>query len=120
MPFKIIQLLAYKCPNCLKSKAFKEQKGLSRILIPKMKNCCSNCNFSFNKEPGFYYGAMYISYGLTIIESITVFIVAQQLFEVQSNAKIIGIIAVTMMFLMRFNYKLSRILWLNIFKNYQN
>ena len=116
----IAQILSYKCPNCKQSSAFECQKGISKIAIPKMKSECSNCSFSFNKEPGFYYGAMYVSYGLTVAESIIIFIIAQQFFEALFDPKIIGIIATVIILLMRFNYKLSRMLWLNLFKNYQH
>lgn len=120
MKHKLFQILTHKCPNCGESNAFEMQKGFAKIAIPKMKSDCSNCGFRFHKEPGFYYGAMYVSYGLTVAQSIVIFIVAQQFFEPLFDPRIIGIIAISMMFLMRFNYKLSRMIWLNLFKNYQH
>lgn len=32
-----------------------------------MNSVCSNCEVSFEPEPGFYFGAMYVSYGFTIL-----------------------------------------------------
>jgi len=63
---------------------------------------------------------MYVSYGLTVTESVIIFIIAQQFFEALFDPKIIGIIATVIILLMRFNYKLSRMLWLNLFKNNQH
>jgi hypothetical protein len=31
-----------------------------------MYDCCPNCGLRFNREPGYFLGAMYISYGLGI------------------------------------------------------
>jgi hypothetical protein len=32
-----------------------------------MNKSCSSCEASFEPEPGFYFGAMYVSYGFTIV-----------------------------------------------------
>ena len=31
-----------------------------------MHDCCSTCGLRFNREPGYFLGAMYISYGLAL------------------------------------------------------
>lgn len=39
-----------------------------------MPDHCPECGLSFMPEPGFYYGAMYVSYALTIALSVFNFI----------------------------------------------
>ena len=34
--------------------------------FPKMHDCCPGCGLHFNREPGYFLGAMYISYGLAL------------------------------------------------------
>ena len=34
---------------------------------------CSNCNLRYMIEPSFYYGAMYVNYGITVALSILTF-----------------------------------------------
>ena len=31
--------------------------------FPDMHDCCPSCGLRFNREPGYFLGAMYISYG---------------------------------------------------------
>ncbi|WP_116770062.1 DUF983 domain-containing protein [Maribacter litoralis] len=116
---KLIKILAYKCPRCGLESAFEKQTGISIFAIPRMKKQCSNCQFRFIKEPGFYYGAMYVSYALTISEAIITFLIAQQFYETTFDPRIIGVISIVIVILMWYNYKLSRMVWLNLFKNHQ-
>lgn len=56
--------LTLKCPTCGKEKLFKSYPYvLSRML--DMNDRCSSCGEDFKVEPGFYYGAMYMSYIIT-------------------------------------------------------
>jgi sensor histidine kinase YesM len=32
----------------------------------KMYNTCPQCNYRFEREPGFFFGAMYVSYALSV------------------------------------------------------
>jgi len=33
----------------------------------RMHPCCEHCGFSFEREPGFYLGSIYVNYGLTAL-----------------------------------------------------
>ena len=35
--------------------------------FPKMERCCAVCGLKFEREEGYFLGAMYISYGLALI-----------------------------------------------------
>jgi len=52
------------CPRCRTGKIFQ-----SSILtwFPKMSERCPVCGFKFEREQGYFLGAMYISYGLALI-----------------------------------------------------
>lgn len=50
----------YKCPRCRKGNLFTKPFVLSKPL--NMNQRCSECNLNFEPEPGYYFGAMFISY----------------------------------------------------------
>jgi uncharacterized protein (DUF983 family) len=62
----IISLLAMKCPRCHKGKLFVRQNPFNLKMLSKMPEKCSCCELLFEPEPGFYYGAMFVSYFLCI------------------------------------------------------
>jgi len=54
-------LLSGKCPACREGNVFKYP--VSRIShFAEMNHECPVCHSSFEREPGFYYGAMFITY----------------------------------------------------------
>lgn len=52
-------LLRQRCPRCLRGQVF---AGLFR-----MHKRCSTCGLPYEREPGYFVGAMYFSYGLALI-----------------------------------------------------
>ena len=55
----------YMCPRCRKTYMFKEPLQITAPL--DMKERCSHCKLNFEPEPGFYFGAMFVSYGLACL-----------------------------------------------------
>ena len=80
-----------------------------------MKQSCDKCNLDFEREPGYYYGAMYVSYALTVAMAIALFIAYVVLFPTFSS--IIFIVALTLMLLVLspWTFRTSRVIWLNFF-----
>ncbi len=101
------------CPNCGKTKVFSSNGNPFLFKMPKMKERCESCDYSFHRETGFYFGAMYVSYAITSAEMIAV-IVLGQIFD-WTFWTIFGIVIVIAFLLSTVNYKLSRLMWLNIF-----
>ncbi len=56
---KLLAILRLRCPRCCKGRVF-------RSLIRTEKEC-SECGLDFEREPGFFTGAMYFSYGIGIL-----------------------------------------------------
>ena len=54
----LIEGLRLKCPRCGEGQMF---SGLF-----KMCTECGNCRFRFEREAGYFVGAMYINYGVTV------------------------------------------------------
>jgi len=56
-------IFSKKCPRCRQTKLFAEPMMLNKPL--EMNDRCTVCGQNFTPEPGFYYGAMFISYILS-------------------------------------------------------
>ena len=54
----------YKCPKCRKGDLFIKPFDIKNPL--NMHDKCSHCGQNFLPEPGYYFGAMFISYGWTV------------------------------------------------------
>jgi uncharacterized protein (DUF983 family) len=63
----ISAILDQLCPRCRTGRIFTRS-----IVIgwPKMHECCPSCGLKFEREPGYFLGAMYLSYGLALVEII--------------------------------------------------
>ncbi|MFK8054804.1 MAG: DUF983 domain-containing protein [Saprospiraceae bacterium] len=57
----ITSVMGLKCPHCRTGDLF-ETSTLSFSDSFEMEKRCSVCNQNFFPEPGFYYGAMFVSY----------------------------------------------------------
>jgi len=60
-----LALLALRCPRCHQGKLFTyPATSLSKFM--DMPAECPVCSQTFEPEPGFYFGAMYISFGFAV------------------------------------------------------
>lgn len=114
----LLHILKNECPYCHKGKVFKEKNIYFKIGLPKMNKFCPHCNAKFEKEPGFFFGAMYVNYGLTVAQAIATYVIAQQFFTITFDLRIIGIIAFVIIAMASINIRLSRLLWIYMFKNF--
>lgn len=102
-----------KCPQCHKGKVLKfPPYQLGKLL--ETEELCSHCNLKFEKEPGFFYGAMYVSYALTSGIFIVAYLLQSTLLELPITTFaifMVSLLLVTFPLIARW----SRILWLNFF-----
>ena len=62
-PSTLSSILRQLCPRCRSARIFRSSVYWG---FPKMNNQCPDCGLHFNREPGYFLGAMYISYGLAL------------------------------------------------------
>ena len=116
---KLYSIFKRKCPVCQEGDFF-VSKPYDFKNIGNINDTCSNCGETFSKEPGFYYGAMYVSYGLGVALFVAVFILTYLIYPIASAFTYIIIIALAMLILGPFIYELSKIIWANLFMSYKN
>lgn len=80
-----------------------------------MEEHCAHCDFKYEKEPGYFIGAMYFSYGLVVAELAFTLAFSQFFFEEAFDMRILLIMLGQILLLAPFNYRMSRVLWLYIF-----
>ena len=83
----------------------------------KMHERCSTCSTKYKIEPSFFYGAMYVSYGVGIAFAVAAFVIAKLLLGANLVITFIAIVA-TMIFFMPVIIRLSRNIWINFFFKY--
>ena len=77
-PSGLVGILRQCCPRCRSGKIF---RGSIFRGFPKMFERCQVCNLKFEREPGYFLGAMYVSYGLALA---TIAILAALLWTITS------------------------------------
>jgi uncharacterized protein (DUF983 family) len=102
-----------KCPKCKAGQMFK--KGNSILNVPEMNESCSSCNYKFEREPGYFIGAMYLSYGLALSQGGLVFILAYFFLPPLSVGWTLFLVISTFFLFAKKNYKWSRLLYVYIF-----
>jgi len=118
MLHNLLAIFRNECPNCHQGKVFADKSFFFSLGFPKMHEHCSHCGFKFEKEPGYFFGAMFVNYGLTVGEGIITYLIASRFFEKTFDLRIIPIIGLVIVLLSCFNIRLSRMIWIYMFKNY--
>jgi len=112
---KLVNILKEKCPHCGKGDVF--YKKQSFFSLPKMKEDCDVCNYHFDREPGYFLGAMYVSYGLAVFQGIATFILCRLFIpQLDTLYVVLAVCGVMTLFSMR-NYRWSRVAYMYIFPN---
>ena len=115
---KIYSILKLKCPQCHEGDFFESHlydlKKLGHVLEE-----CSNCKASYVPEPGFYFGAMYVSYGLGVALFVSIWASANWFFEEVSVGLQITLVIGSIFLLGPFIYAFSKIIWANMFIHYK-
>jgi len=78
-----------------------------------MNEKCESCSYVFDKESGYFLGAFYVSYGLTVFELIILFILIQ--FFTLNLWVIFPTMFISLVLLSFFNFRISRIIWIYTF-----
>jgi len=100
-------ILTERCPVCLSGKMF---RGMFA-----MNETCPVCGHGFEREPGFFQGAMYVSYGLGIGEAFVLVLGANALLTpVIGLPATIGFVVAVHLALVPALFRYSRVLWAHL------
>lgn len=97
---------------------YKEDNPYKINRIFDMHERCSHCGTKYKIEPSFFFGAMYVSYGVGIAFSVAAFIIAYFFFDAGLLTTFF-VITGTLVVFMPVIIRVSRNIWINLFLNYR-
>ena len=114
---KLNSILTGSCPRCHEESMYVDKNPYHLSKLYTMHDDCSHCKLHYNIEPSFFYGAMYVSYGVTVAISIAAFIISFVFFKMSLKYSFISIIAAI---ILSYPYvlRLSRNIYINMFVSY--
>jgi uncharacterized protein (DUF983 family) len=115
-------ILTGSCPKCHEESMYIEKNPYKLGSLYKMKETCSHCKTQYMIEPSFFYGAMYVSYGLTVAIGVAIFVTLNVILGLEVLTTFIGIV-IGIIILMPVTARLARNIYINMFihfdKNWQ-
>ncbi len=106
-----------KCPRCHEGKVFENDNPYNFHNGVKMNKYCPACGLKYERETGYFYGAMYVSYGLqTALFSLLYGL--DVLWWNLPSAIILTICLVAVAGLFPVTFRWSRIMWIAFFTKY--
>jgi uncharacterized protein (DUF983 family) len=119
---KIYAMVVGCCPKCHEESMYLDTNPFNIMKIYAMHETCSHCKQVYKIEPSFFFGAMFVSYGLGVLIGIITFLVSHFVFQANLKTAFISIV-VTLILSNTLIMRWSRNIWINIFvhfdKNWQ-
>lgn len=107
-------LLQGRCPKCREGAIF--TYPISRVSkFNVMNDTCPHCGIKLEPEPGYYQGAMFVSYAYAVILIGVISFVLYFFFGNPSEWTYITACSTAILLFVPFNYRYSRILFLYLF-----
>ena len=114
---KLNSILTGTCPRCQNESMYLDKNPLHFSKLIKMNERCSHCDLKYEIEPSFFYGAMYVSYGLNVGLSIATFVISYLIFKSSIKTSFISILVANIL-LFPFVLRWSRNIYINMFVSY--
>ena len=114
---KVYSIFKMKCPKCNAGDLFVNKNPYKFSEMSKMNESCDTCKQNYSPEPNFYYGAMYVSYGFSVALFVAVYIISAVFFGL-GIWETIGVLAVVLISLSPYLFRLSRSTYINLFVHY--
>jgi len=115
---KLYSVMGNKCPHCHQGNFFEINNPYNLKKFSSMNSRCPVCNEDFRREPGYYFGATYVSYGLTVAFGIALFVLLCGVFNF-SAIPFLLIYSILLIALLPLFYRYARLIWINFFVNYK-
>ncbi len=114
---KLYSIITGSCPRCHQESMYLDNNPYHLGNLFKMHERCSHCGLKYKMEPSFFYGAMYVSYGVGIAFAVAAFVITFLFIGTALLTTFIAIVATLIVF-MPIIIRLSRNIWINLFVKY--
>ena len=105
-----------KCPRCRQGDIFSGNMYSFSFKGQITNEYCPHCSLRFEREPGFFYVSMFVSYAMNVAEMISVSVAAYVLglpLVYESLWYYVGLLLLTVLICSPFNYRYSRVFLLH-------
>jgi uncharacterized protein (DUF983 family) len=100
----VVAMLRERCPRCRLGRIFNGRFTMNEF--------CPACELRFEREQGYFFGAMYVSYGLSIPILCLIILVGHWLLPALRIEFVIGLSVLPYLFLVPAVYRYSRVIWM--------
>ena len=114
----LYSMIMNKCSRCHQGDVFVSKNPYNLSNMFKLHKTCSHCNLKYEKEPHFFYGALYVSYGISAGWFIIWYSVLSVIFN-WDNIYFILFLSAFIIAVAPLTLRWSRLIWLNIFYKYR-
>jgi len=114
---KFYSIRTMTCPQCQEGKFFVANPYNLKHAGETFPHC-PKCGLKYEKEIGFYYGAMYVSYALGVALFVTLWVSFNLFLPGASTALQLTTISLLSLLCGPYFYALSKIIWANFFFKY--
>ncbi len=114
---KLYSIITGTCPVCQTGEMYKENNPYKISQLMEMHENCSHCGKKFKIEPSFFFGAMYVSYGVGVAIAVAAFIISFFIFGLDRNYSFLVII-LSLAILFPLIVRISRNIWINFFVDF--
>ena len=117
---KLYSILFNKCPKCHIGRFWATNNPFRNMLFSTKNTCqkCENCSLSYELEPGFWYGSMYVSYAISVTVMVIFWTLTNLFYPLINVLNEILIIVLAITLISPINYHISRLIWINFFIKY--
>ena len=114
---RLYSILFLKCPRCPEG-AFLVSHPYRLREINRVRDTCPKCYLNYKIEPSFYYGSMYVSYGVGVAVAVAVFVLIRIFGLELSIGAIFGTIVGVLVLLMPWIGAVFKSIWASFFFKY--
>jgi uncharacterized protein (DUF983 family) len=112
---KLNSMVGMKCPRCGEGKLWRSP--LYKMKLYDMHENCPVCGLKYEREPGFWYGAMYVAYTFSSGALLIVMLVTMLVFKWEIPQIFIAV-GITALIGFTYNARLARSVWLSLVVDY--
>jgi uncharacterized protein (DUF983 family) len=101
---RLAAIVAQRCPRCLQGRVF--------VTLFRMHAQCPLCGLAFEREPGYFIGAMYLSYGVALLVTAPVWLA--MVWFGRSLGEVLLVIGPLLIVGSPWLFRDARVLWLHL------
>lgn len=110
-------VLSNKCPRCHQGDVFVNSNPYKLKTLFLMHETCDHCGLKYDREPGFFFGAMFVSYALAAGWFMVWYAIQNFFLNLDTFEFAVGLV-LSIVIMSPLSLRWSRIIWMNFFYSY--